>query len=539
MSTNFVEKISSNKFIEYIILGAGPAGLQMGHHLEQSKRDYLILESGEHAGTFFKSFPRHRQLISINKYNTGSEDPEFNMRFDWNSLLSDNEDLLLKNYSKRFFPDADDFVTYLKDYAEHLKLKITYNTTIIKVKKDNGFTLTSDKGETYSCKYLIIATGVSKPYLPKIEGIELTENYANVSVDPNDFFNQKVLIIGKGNSGFEVADGLMDTTSIIHVAGPKSIKMAWKTHYVGHLRAVNNNLLDTYQLKSLNAVLDVHIDKIEKKDDKFHVSYRFVRADEAKKDVMYDRVITCTGFRFEDQMFDETCKPVLTINNRFPEQSNEWESTNISNMYFAGVLMHMRDFKKSTSGFIHGFRYNVKALHRILEFKNHQTPWPCDVLKMVPEHLMQMVIQRVNITSALWQQFGFLADLITICDEDQEARYYKEVPVDYISSSDLVKKCDSFFVLTLEYGPNHDQMDPFDVDVVRIKQSATKNTNDSHYLHPVVRYYKNKEFVKEHHIVENLENEWFHKVHKEPLKEFFSEMIGVEQVTQINSMING
>ena len=42
----------------------------------------------------------------------------------------------------------------------------------------------------------------------------------------------------------------------MHVAGPSPLRLAWKTHYVGHLRAVNNNFLDTYQLKSQNAVLD-------------------------------------------------------------------------------------------------------------------------------------------------------------------------------------------------------------------------------------------------------------------------------------------
>ncbi len=524
MKTNFNDSSQPTTHFEYLIIGAGPSGLQMGYYLEQSKRDYLILESGKKAGTFFNKFPRRRKLISINKRYTGNEDPDFNLRHDWNSLLSDDQSLLFKNYSKRYFPDPDDLVTYLNDYADTLNLKIKYNTPIIKIGRTDLFTLTSANAEIYTCKYLIIATGVSKPYLPAIEGIDLVENYTNVSVDPEDFIDQKVLIIGKGNSGFEMSDILMDTSSVIHVAGPESIKMAWKTHYVGHLRALNNNLLDTYQLKSLNAILDVHIDKIEKKNDKFLVSYRFVRADEAKKDVEYDRVIACTGFSFDSSLFDMSCNPNLTINDRFPEQNPEWQSTNIEHLYFAGVLMHMRDFKKSTSGFIHGFRYNIRALHHMLELKNHQVAWPYTSIPMVPQKLMETVIKRVNSTSALWQQFGFLGDLITLNENNKEAQYYKEIPIDYIPNSELVKDMD-YFVLTLEYGPNHDQLDPFDVDVIRINQSATEKTDDSHYLHPVLRYYTNNEFVKEHHIVENLENEWFHKVHTEPLELFFREMI--------------
>src|SRR5207247_1735939 len=71
---------------DYLIIGAGPAGLQMGYYLQQSKKKYLILEKGEGPGTFFKRFPRHGTLISSNKVYTGYDDHEINLRFDWNSL---------------------------------------------------------------------------------------------------------------------------------------------------------------------------------------------------------------------------------------------------------------------------------------------------------------------------------------------------------------------------------------------------------------------------------------------------------------------
>ena len=79
--------------IEYLIIGAGPAGLQLGYFLAQSGREYLILEAGARAGTFFETFPRHRRLISINKVYTGYDDPEINLRWDWHSLLSERDDL--------------------------------------------------------------------------------------------------------------------------------------------------------------------------------------------------------------------------------------------------------------------------------------------------------------------------------------------------------------------------------------------------------------------------------------------------------------
>lgn len=38
---------------DYCVLGAGPAGLQMGHFLSKAGRDYIILERNSGPGSFF------------------------------------------------------------------------------------------------------------------------------------------------------------------------------------------------------------------------------------------------------------------------------------------------------------------------------------------------------------------------------------------------------------------------------------------------------------------------------------------------------
>lgn len=43
-------------------------------------------------------------------FPSGKTNKEFNMRHDWNSLISDNDDLLITKYSKEFFPPADTLV---------------------------------------------------------------------------------------------------------------------------------------------------------------------------------------------------------------------------------------------------------------------------------------------------------------------------------------------------------------------------------------------------------------------------------------------
>ena len=503
---------------DYLIIGAGPAGLQLAALLERDGRDYVVLEAGATPGTFFRTFPRHRRLISINKIWTGSDDPEFNLRSDWNSLLTDDPALRFGNYSRRYFPDADDLVRYLADFADGLR--ITYDTRVTRVSRTPEGFLVEAGDRTWQARRVVVATGVSQLYVPEIDGVELAERYDTVSADPSGFVNQRVLIVGKGNSGFETADALIETAAVIHVAGPHSIKMAWQSHYVGHLRAVNNNFLDTYQLKSQNAVLDGTIERISRRDGGgFRVDFRYARTVEAIRVLEYDRVILCTGFRFDASPFAGDARPELAINDRFPAQTPAFESVNVPGLYFAGTLTQQRDFKKATSGFIHGFRYGVRALHRILGARHHATPWPARRLEATPEAMTDAIIARINRSSALWQQFAVLGDVITVAGD--AAYYHEEMPVAYVAEPFA-------FVITLEYGPDHDTVDPFDITVPRIAENDANAAHDASYLHPVVRVHRGGRIVAEHHLAENLENHWnLPTVHQQPLAVFIKGVLAV------------
>ncbi len=496
---------------EYLILGAGPAGLQMGHHLSRAGHSYLILEAGDCPGHFFKTFPRHRTLMSSNKVYTGSEDPEVNLRFDWNSLLSEGDGhLLFKEYSHRYFPLADELVRYLGDYADFHELNVRCNTRILRVEKPrpNQFRLHDDEGAVYTCRRLIVATGVSKPYIPVIPGIEMAESYIDVSVDPEDFANQRVLILGKGNSAFETADNLIPTTALLHLASPNPVKLAWKTHFVGPLRAVNNNFLDTHQLKTQNAVLDCTVDRIERRDGEYVVSVRYSHARGESEELTYDRVIVCAGFRFDDSIFAEDCRPELMINNRFPAQTPEWESVNAPGLYFAGTLMQANDYKKHASGFIHGFRYNVRSLFRMLEKKHHHRDWPAREIEPTPEGLVEAALACINRTSALWQQCGFLHDVIVVEESWDRAVYYEEMPLAYIQDS-AIGDSRHYYTITLELG-----------------LPEPGKAEESSSLHPVVRRWCGRRLVSERHLQENLIGEWKKAdAHVAPLRFFFMEQL--------------
>lgn len=501
---------------DYVIIGAGPAGLQMGYHFQKSGLSYLILEGGDNPGTFFQTFPRHRKLISINKIYTGSSDPEFNMRHDWNSLLSDDEDMRLGKYDQDFFPNADSLVTYMQDYADQYSLNVRYQFFVTRIAKQGDYFSITDKGDsTVSARFVIVATGLSKPILPPIPGIDLTENYVDMSLDTVEFRNRRVLIVGKGNSAFETADHLTASASLIHLASPNPITMAWKSHYVGHLRAVNNNMLDTYQLKSQNAVLDANIKNISKHGDQFVVQFAYNHADGEIEEICYDRVLCCTGFRFDADIFDESARPELTMKGKYPSITVEFESVNIPGLYFAGTIMHSLDYRKTTSGFIHGFRYNVRALSRVIDLNHHGKTWPRKAIEWNKDVLVDVSLARVNRSGALWQQPGFMADVIT--QEGGALYYHHEMPVEYAAHYCKRRGYD-YFTVTLEYG-DPIMGDPFMVE--RVHRQDTERAASSQFLHPVIRHYQGGQLTGEHHVLEDLEALWVEEEHTAPLAEFF------------------
>jgi hypothetical protein len=253
------------------------------------------------------------------------------------------------------------------------------------------------------------------------------------------------------------------------------------------------------------------------------VRFAFSRANEFVKELRYDRVIACTGFRFDAGIFDDSCHPALVHKDRFPRITSAYEAEGIPGMYVAGTLTQTRDFKQGTSGFIHGFRYGVRALAKILQMRYHQVPWPSVPVPGTAEAITEAVLARVNRTSALYQQFGVLGDVV-LRSPDGDARYLEDVPVDFVRDGGLGELAagSDALVVTLEYGPDHDKVDPFDASVARVAQDDAGRAFDAAYLHPVVRLYAGGALMATHHVAENLENEWDKPAHRDPLVAFLA-----------------
>ena len=177
--------------------------------------------------------------------------------------------------------------------------------------------------------------------------------------------------------------------------------------------------------------------------------------------------------------------------------------------------MQTRDFKKTQSSFIHGFRHNMLALHHILETKYHGKIWPSDAVSPTPEGLASAALESINRSSGLWLQTGFLCDLIVLPEQGGDARHYRGLPVDYVRDPSFGQH-DHYYTITLEYGPDYPDY-PFDFNRFIGPDEAHLNPQ----LHPIVRCYKGATLIAEQHIMETLEGQWPEHEFGPPLQAFF------------------
>ena len=497
--------MSNATHLPYLIIGAGPAGLQLGDLLRRRGDEYLILERAERAGHFFAEYPRHRKLLSINKVYTGYSDFESRWRYDWNSLLNEDEDLQFTRYSEEYFPNADDLVRYLADFAERRGLNVRYQSEVTTVRRaaDGTFDVSTADGARFSAGRLVVATGLFKPNLPQIPGAELCETYSNFDMDRETFRDKRVMILGKGNSAFETAEDLIPITRKIQISGPKYVRLAWVSHFVGDVRAVNNNFLDTYHLKGQNNILDGDLKEVTRCEDGTLDAKMWFESRQTFFTYNCDRIILCTGFRFDSSIFDESCQPDLAFEGRLPEMTCEWESTNVPHLYFIGTLMQMRDRKKTMSSFIHGFRHNVVALDEIFERRYRDGDWRrVDEVARDAHALTEALIERVSTSSSVFLQPGFLGDLVVLPKDEGVVRIYRDMPVDYVHEHEATKLEGSrYYVVTLEYGESEGYQDPF-------AMPRGVGVAEDFYLHPIVRCYEKGEEVDKFILPDDLDNDW-------------------------------
>ncbi|XP_061191212.1 FAD-dependent oxidoreductase domain-containing protein 2-like [Saccostrea echinata] len=540
---------------DYCVIGAGPAGLQIGYFLQRSQRNYVIFEKSNSGGSFFTKYPIHRKLISINKIYTGKINKEYNLRHDWNSLLSDDDRMLFKHFSRQMFPSADVMVTYLQSFADHFNLTIHYNTEISDIHSVYGdnttkISMKDQHDNQYVCRIAIVATGIWQPRIPDIPGQELMDGYESLSLNASDYEGKSVMILGRGNSAFETATAIYDKTNFVHMVGRHRIRLAWETHYVGDLRAVNNELLDTYQLKSLDGLLEYDINdyKVVKEGEKLYLrenhalGQQWTEYDNDPLLTPYDMIIRCLGFKFDPSIFRKISDVAARPSQKYPVIDYDYRSSVVDGIYFTGAIAHSLDFRQSAGGFIHGFRYSARILSKILNWRYHQEIWPSEILPVY--NLSSAIIKRVNEASGLYQMFTYLGDVVLV-DKDGMCEYVEEYPVKLIHKFGEVTGIKTanrmVLVVVLQYGEGFHGPEE---DVFRVDRAATdpEFADYSNFLHPVIHYFSEvpkEEDIKRrkrgqplppaeriHHVLEDFSANWDRPhAHIKPLNKFLQRIL--------------
>jgi putative flavoprotein involved in K+ transport len=183
---------------DVVVIGAGQAGLAIGYFLARQDRRFLILEAADSLGSAWRGRWDSLRLFTPRRYD---------------SLPG-----LAFPGDPAGYPTRDEAIAYLEDYAEVFDLPIELNRPVRKLTAEDGrFRLEVD-GETIGADQVIVATGpFQSPNVPVIAGDLAPEVFQAHSTDyrrPGDVPGRRILIVGGGNTGFQIAEELSETHDV-------------------------------------------------------------------------------------------------------------------------------------------------------------------------------------------------------------------------------------------------------------------------------------------------------------------------------------
>ncbi len=403
---------------DLVIVGSGPGALQCSYSLTRLGVRHAVLSQDPGAGGMFRKWPVFQRLLSWTKpYAPDERGTRAYERYDWNSLLAEDGPArcvmpaLMDGTS--YFPSRPEMEQGLVAFAERAAVRVRYGCRWESTRRDGDrFVLETSDGE-YRTRIAVFAVGVAEPWRPPIRGLELAAHYGD-RTSAEGYADKRVFIVGKQNSGFELASGLLSWARQIIVASPSPTKLSVNTRSLVGVRARYVQPWEDYVLAGGVIILNAAIEEVARTPSGFRVLTR--SSDKGVEQAFeVDDVIAATGF--VAPLRDLPDMGVATFGqSRLPAQTPFWESATVPGVYFAGTLSQgAAGLKKygipSNSGAVQGHRYNARVLAHQLAQRHFGIKPPRPAVPA--DDLISYLLSEATRAPELWHQRAYLARVIS------------------------------------------------------------------------------------------------------------------------------
>ena len=186
--------VMNSERYDVVVIGGGQAGLAIGHELDGQGVRFTILEAGATPAAAWASRWDSLKLFTSARYDSlpGREFPG----------------------EPDHYPTRDEVVSYLTDYARHFALPVELDSRVSGLQTDGRGYLVDLAGRTLSADQVVVATGpFQTPRLPMIAGQlagDVTQIHSADYRAPAVLPVGRVLVVGGGNTGFQIAEELAE-----------------------------------------------------------------------------------------------------------------------------------------------------------------------------------------------------------------------------------------------------------------------------------------------------------------------------------------
>jgi thioredoxin reductase len=422
---------------DVVVVGSGPGGLQTAYSLARTGIERVaVLSRDEAPGGMFRRFPVYQRLISWTRpeapFAHGTREYEW---YDHNSLVGDEpaHQALLPRFMDRTMdlPTRLEMESALAAFAERGAVRVRYGCEWQATGREGDRLVLSTSDGEYECRVAVFALGVTEPWRPSITGLEDVPHYVDTH-SPERYAGKRVLIVGKRNSGFEIAHGLLPWAQEITLVSPRPVETA-----VLAFSPLRVRYLQPYEEHARGGagtfVIDAALERVERTNGAYRV-HASGTSRPGSLELEADELVFATGFR--TPLRDLPQLGVATVDEgRLPAQTPYWESVSAPGIYFAGNATQgspgLRKYgATSSSSSVNGFRYNARVLARRIA-ERHFGIAPKRP-RLPHERVVPFLLGELARAPELWIQKGYLARVVTL---DGDARDDGVLPLeDFVDS---------------------------------------------------------------------------------------------------------